>query len=210
MKCLYVFVTLLLSLLFPAAVKAQANMAELHATTHRIKMETMFEWSACSATAIAPHALLTASHCEEAADTVAVDGKEVPVIFVARDGNDHSILLLDGIEFKHVAKVENVIPQQGDTIFYWGNPNGYHDIFRRGYYAGTIDGLPWADGQKHKAMMLSVNEGEGDSGAGVFNEQGKLFTVMSFNRSDITVSKQFAGALPLEFTADQLKLAKEF
>ena len=123
----------------------------------------------CSATAIATKMILSASHCfTHSTTTIRVNDTFVTIKRLIRDDNDHVILVLDGIEFEHVATLNKPLTQ-GENIHYWGNPDGLDMQYRKGYVSGRMNDYTTYD----------VTGYHGDSGAGIFNDRGELIGVIS-------------------------------
>lgn len=122
----------------------------------------------CSGTMIAPRILLTASHCFNGIQPLAtVNDRPVVVVSIRHDGADHALLVLDQ-DFPAWAKV-GPAPQQGDEVYFYGNPSNLRDLLRRGVIAG----------QNEQFIFADITVGHGDSGAGVFNRRGELVAVVS-------------------------------
>lgn len=158
--------------------------------THRIEMEG----SVCSATAVGPKSLLTADHCiPEGLTGLSVDGRKAQVVHVERDGQDHIILKLS-ISFKAWTPI-TVDPPQGARIRWWGNPAGIPDVYGEGTVAGRYGDYILFDG----------NIWKGCSGAGLFDNRGRLVGVVSgmLYRQDYKIN----WALPLKFTKGQIEVA---
>jgi hypothetical protein len=123
----------------------------------------------CSGTMIAPDVLLSAAHCfDDGSTLLVVGGMPVNVLSIQRDGADHAWVTLD-TNFQHYVTVGET-PEQGDEIFIYGNPNAERDLLRRGYVVGT---------SRQGYLYLDARISHGDSGAGVFNENGELVGVIS-------------------------------
>jgi hypothetical protein len=187
-------------------VNVTIKRADTPKSTHKIEQETMFGMGTCSATAIGKHALLTATHCELSTDELDVDGVSVKIVQRLRDGNDHTIYLIEGKTFTDIAAFSPNALQLGDPVFLWGNPRGLVHLYRQGFYAGKQrpPGKPfWPD-----VLMFDLNIGPGDSGGALFNSNGEIVAVVSmmFNPGDIYLATCF----PLKFSAEQLKIAREF
>ena len=195
----------------PAVVKA-------HKASYQIGQETISEKSICSATAIGPHALLTATHCELQSDDLYIrdqDGSPFTVLARIRDGYDHTILLLKGVTFADYVSVDQKSINVTDEIFTIGNPGKWEDIYQRGYVAGLkID----------KSMAAAVGEGSppevlidiqafpGESGAGIFNTEGALVDVLSGDETQTKdgASIALAVAYLLAFKPEDLARAVAF
>src|SRR5690348_5645490 len=133
-KCLTALLAFCL-LALPLRVSATSNpiYAFSHKTTHVIEETTIVGNALCSATAIGPHALLTATHCELGTDEVSVDDKDpVKIIGIVRDGMDHTIYTVD-MTFADYTTVSFRSPEVGEDVYMFGNPKGIEDVFRKGY-----------------------------------------------------------------------------
>jgi hypothetical protein len=228
---------LVLMLLF-SSVGFTANpiIAKAHKTAHQITalpIDGKGGW--CSATAIGPHALLTASHCNAIATKVSVDGKPVEILSIVSDGLDHSIYLLgDGVAFTDYATVKlGNSQEQGDDIFVFGNPGSYSDMLRKGYVAGFDKDKDENDGptlkdivnilkgkqpdtkppqKKHMIVLYDFNGFFGDSGAAIFDDAGNIIAVTSFITANATPPYQmkYMASYELRLTKEQLDQARTF
>jgi hypothetical protein len=153
----------------------------------------------CSGTIIGPHAILSATHCFN--DPASIKINEAPAIVKDRedDGFDHTILVVD-LTFAYWADVSDWGLRQGDTVFYWGNPGGELDWYRRGYVVGKD-----RDEDGKDLAILDVNGFFGDSGAGVFDSSGRVVGVVSLCtfQSGYGVPFKMMGVYPFHFTAQQ-------
>lgn len=237
MKSLIVFCVLFL---LPLTACAAPNMIvqKAHNATHRISNSSMLGGGvgSCSATAIGPHALLTAAHCEVASDSLTVDDKTAHVEGTIGDGLDHVIYLLSDVTFKDIAQLSDDTQQYpGDRVFVFGNPGQFRDMYREGYVSGfespnftnstSIPNIfqflaPVAPKEVVKApahkrpvvTFYDLNGFFGDSGSALFNDEGKIVAVTSFiqhNERDGYENK-FMGSFELRFKKKQLKEAMEF
>lgn len=156
---------------------------KVHAATLFLEMER----GTCSGTAVAAHSVLTAAHCLARDKLVKIDGEPVKVLSVRDDGDDHVLVVVD-LTFNHIARVASQPPRVGDVVFIWGNPMGFEDLLRYGRVSGY----------KEHVTLLELHGWFGDSGAGVFNEQGQLVGVVS----SLAGSPEFhqVGMFPMAFT----------
>lgn len=144
---------------------AEARPTPVKQYTYRIEFES---GALCSATAVAKDVILTATHCVEKSDTsVVIAGRKVSIEAVVEDATDHAWISLD-MEFETWAE-RGPTPNVGDALRIFGNADGYDQIYRTGYAMG------WAGNQ----LLMDMNCGFGDSGAGVFNDSGQLVGVVS-------------------------------
>lgn len=147
----------------------------------------------CSATIVAPKTILSASHCfRSIGKQILIGEQEVTIERIYSDGNDHALVVISGLTFSTPSSFGKA-PVQGDKIHYWGNPFGFDMLLRRGYITGFDD----------RKTLIDVNGYKGDSGAGVFDQDGNLVAVISY----ITIVDSFSlmGAFPFNFTKDQLR-----
>ena len=182
-------------------VKA-AYKANMH-----IHQETITDRATCSATAIGPQALLTATHCELPTDELEIEGLDKPVKIVGRirDGKDHSIYLIEGFTFKDTVAVAQNKIEPTDTVFIWGNPGQLTDMYRVGVFSGVIS--------EEDVLLFQLPIYPGDSGAALFAENGTVVEVVSFSFTQQTKdgrSITFAGVWPLSFSQEDIDKAVKF
>lgn len=178
-----------------------------HKASYQIAQVTVTGTAFCSATAIGPQALLTASHCELPDETVVVRGVgPLDIVARTRDGNDHTILLIKGATFADYVDVALDSLQVTDDVFTIGNPGQWKSIYQRGYVAGVL----------HKdegiVILLDLQAFPGASGSGVFNTDGKLVAVLATNEPQVEGELQIdlAGAYPLQFSQKDIDNARAF
>jgi V8-like Glu-specific endopeptidase len=174
-------------------------------TAHLIEQSTVLSEGHCSATAVGPHALLTASHCEEPTDEIYVDGKKAKVEGILRDGNDHSFLLLSGVAFDKTAELASRKQEVGDEIEIVGNPANHALLYRAGHVSGYEFGFP-------PYFLYDINAFFGDSGAGIFHD-GRIVGVISFLRveqGEGGTKFTLAGGFELSFTDQQIAVARTY
>ncbi len=180
------FATALLDI--PQPVVPPAPIDSLHAATHHIEQSNgELESDSCSATAIGPHALLTAAHCQLGTDEVTVDGKVTHIIGSIYDHHDHVILIVD-LSFEHYLPVKEHTATT-EWVVMWGNPGHSKDVYRTGVYLQDEDGM--------HVYQLPIFPG--DSGAGVITKDGSVIDVVSLGDRSA-----HAACLPLSFTPEQL------
>jgi hypothetical protein len=215
------------------AVPANPVIAKVHKTTHQIRLSGLMGGGGqCSATAIGPHALLTAAHCHAVTDTISVDGKNKDILGIIGDGLDHDIYLLGGDAFAAYATVSSKKQEQGDAVFILGNPAGFSDMYRSGTISGfekndddddmlemLTDFLKKESGKKPEAKRKTprityydLNGFFGDSGSAIFDQDGNISAVMSFvtGGSSQGFSSKYMGSYELRFSPERLKEAREF
>lgn len=194
----------------PAIIKA-------HKASYQIGQATIAEGSRCSATAIGPHALLTATHCELPTDDLYIRGEDGPFTVIARirDGQDHSILLLKGVTFADYVEVDQKSLQVTDDVFTIGNPGDWQDIYQKGYVAGLkVDrsmAAAMGEGEPDK-ILIDIQAFPGESGAGIFNTSGILVAVLSGDQMQTRegVSMDLGFVYFLNFKPEDIARAKAF
>lgn len=156
----------------PAVTKARK-------TVHTIT----FEAGKCSATAVAPHMILTATHCTHPAEALTVDGKDYIIVLIFSDSNDHSLVLIANgdVGFTDIAGIATpqAQPEPGDAVFMWGAENSSGIMFRAGYVAG-----PRTDGKRH-GTLYQLDSFFGDSGAAIFNSDGQIIGLLYGIEDDV-------------------------
>lgn len=161
--------------------------------------------SGCSATAVGPQTLLTASHCiRDGALFLGVEGLPVAILSVERDLTDHALVKVSWV-FPVYAEISLTPPVQGDRVRMWGNPGVLEDQYREGYIAGycpTTTCFP-LDIPVDDIVMVAIPGWKGDSGAALFNPAGQIVGVIS---TVTMVGPGYIpmGAAPFTFTPEQL------
>ena len=185
-----------------AAVPALDNARE---SQYQIRQSVITARSQCSATAIGPHALLTASHCELPTDELEIRYLGVATIVARiRDGRDHTIYLLKDAEFKTWAPVDLAVPTQGEDVYFFGNPADLQLIYRKGYLSGQMS-------YNDTTIMLYVmSDWNGDSGAAIYSvTTNRILGVVSCI-IPISETLKFTGAFSFAFTKAQIEQAQKF
>jgi len=169
---------------------------ELKDATVRIELIGL---GTCSGTVIGPHAILSATHCFNDPATIKINEAVSEIKDREDDGFDHTILIVD-LTFTYWANVSDFGLHQGDDVFYYGNPGGELDWYRRGYVVGTD-----RDEDGRQVWVLDSNGFFGDSGSGVFDQRGNIVGVVSLCvfQSAYGVPFKMMGVFPFHFTAQQ-------
>lgn len=212
-----IFASVVLALLLGSPAAKTVNLQNIHNATHHTAQTTVSGTALCSATAVGPHALLTASHCEEPTDKLSIQGEkddaDITIVDRIRDGQDHTIYLLSGVTFKDFVVVDTQHKlQQGEDVFFFGNPGAFYDLFRKGYYSGIVQNdNPFSNAPAH--LMFDLNDWHGDSGSGIFDSNGDIVAVlsgMSTQTSEDGSRIQFSFAYDLAFKQVDLNKARLF
>lgn len=125
-----------------------------------------------------------------------VSGKAVVVVTRMDDKCDHTLIVTTH-HFARYAHIHQNAADQGDKIFYFGQPAGENQILREGYIAGQ------SHYRQYKHIVLIGTSGwHGDSGAGVFNLSGQLVGVISLIHGNPIWNMM--AMIPMHFTHKQL------
>jgi hypothetical protein len=207
-----IFYILLLSLAALPAQHLVLAKTQQRLATHAIVMNKGF----CTSSAIGPHALLTASHCDSSAGSIKVDESfSINILGRITDNKDHIIYLVDGPPFKvtmgeFYSPSTYDMPREGEGVFFYGDGGGmFPPQLRKGYRMDHLEfgkdttppGMPSGD-----LFLFDMVAITGDSGSAVYSEKtGRLIAVVTFGLFD-----HFAGSYALQFTQEQIDLAKNF
>lgn len=192
-----------------------------HRAMHWIVTENRSDAAGCTATAIGPHALLTAQHCDLPSDgspvIFLVDPIKEPDYLIDRtnywitgkvfDGSDHMILLVSGPAFADIVPYDVAPPRQGEMVAWFGNPLGIRDQFREGYVSGATDApVPFQSKDKPQSMWrVAAGSLPGDSGSLVFDEKTQqIVGIVTYSINDGT----FMGMFVPHFSASQILSAQ--
>jgi hypothetical protein len=203
---------LALSMAISPSLACANNMPKpVMTTTHRIEMTIVTSTGdgpvkrrdICSSTAIGPHALLTATHCDLGASTVNVDGTEAAIMARLTDDSDHTIYMLN-ITFGDYAKFGKAV-KVGDEVWLRGNPDGMNQLVRYGHFSGPIVIDDEKTSRKVGVLLFDINGWQGDSGSAIFDKHGKIVAVTSVGFTDGAFA--LLGTYALRFTPAQMKQA---
>lgn len=162
----------------------------------------------CSAVAVAPHALLTASHCEAPTNRLTIDGiSGYHIDSVIRDEYDHSIYLIKDASFDDYTPLVTRAPSESTPVFVWGNPEMVMFVLYKGHKLRSVSMLGTV------VTVFNFAGKVGDSGSGVFTEDGDLVGVVSRLEDYIDSNgKEQKGlaTLPIKFTDAELQKAANF
>ena len=177
--------------------------------------------SGCTAYAISKHVLLTAQHCDLPDAKVLIDSfddphtdhsmsKAVTIAEKIYDGRDHMLLVVPSVTFKDTIKYEPKkfrLPIQGEQVYFWGDPDWFHNMYREGYLMG-ITFLDDNDTLAPKDAILYVfdlNGNHGDSGSAIFSaKDGRIVGIVTYGLQD----GKYIGSYVLSFTQEQVKEAE--
>src|SRR5687768_8446251 len=161
MKLLALLLTLCMGACSCASIPSHTD---LRATALRLEFAG---GGVCSGTAISNDTLMTAQHCLSGT-LQKVNGVAVTVVGIGKDKKDLATVKVAGTKFKTWAKVGPAL-KQGDRLRWFGNPALLPDIYREGYVVNVT-----ANG-----VLIDAQAYGGDSGAGVFDSQGRVVGVIT-------------------------------
>ena len=174
------------------AVSCASAMNGIQGTSLRLEFDN---GGICSGTAVAANVVLSADHCwDDHARLLFINGKSANALDIERDGNDH-VLVRVNYRFTSWARM-GPEPKQSDRVRWIGNPARLSSQYREGYVTGFSEGM----------TLVSADVFGGDSGAGVFDERGRVVGVVSAMQRWQTHSGhqlQLMVMFPLEFTDKQ-------
>lgn len=168
----------------------------------------------CTATAIGPHAILTATHCNEGDvdSLIRVDLSRTyyHILAADNDGRDHVLYLLDGPAFTYLAEYDTAKarhPAVGDVVNYYGSGKGIYPLTETtGIAARTLD--PSDVDEDLRLNLYAGHAIPGESGSAIYDKNGVIVGVLSYG---ITINKkEYFGAFELGFTAQEVRFAQNF
>lgn len=191
------FCALLLTLLMAGCSGGCASVPDYaSAKTAAVRLE-MQNGGTCSGSAVGTYTVLTATHCIGAhAGDITVQGVKAAYVIVADDGNDHVLIRVTARQAR-IAKL-GPKPEQGAVVFVHGNPSSYPDLLRIGHVAG------WFEGD----MLIDCNNWYGDSGAAVFDAEGRILGTVNSMFPWPNQGWRLTRINAMRFTAEQLELIK--
>lgn len=170
-----------------------ASVSDIRAVTFQYKLDD----GGCSGTAVGPHTILTAAHCFTGNEqSITINGRPARIVDSATDGSDHLLLRVD-VAFDRWAKI-GPAPEVGDVVCVNGNPGEFTNLYRCGMVSGEAKG----------ATLYDLAGYFGDSGAGIFDSEGRLVSTVSALSSQHRLFDeggmiQFMVSYPMEFTEEQ-------
>jgi hypothetical protein len=148
---------------------------------HRIKINN----SECTATAVGPHALLTAVHCNEDSKVdLIIDMSMTKFHILAKtlDGRDHVIYIIDGPELHNIIKLApGTHPARPfEHVYIYGCGDGiFPPIRKEGVKTYVVQDLSEID-QSEGVNFYTIPVIPGDSGSAIYGEDGRVVSVMTY------------------------------
>ena len=183
------------------------------ATAAPVTAQLVVGGATCSGTVLAQSTILSAAHCFRDEDPLAelfggaparplptemlVDGYRVYIETIVFDDADHALVKVI-FRFKEHATLAHQRPPVGARVHYWGNAAKLSNTYREGYVTSYV----------HGEMQMDVNGFFGDSGAGLFDDDGDVVGVLSYlsYRKHEGLGFKLMGDYPLEFTPLQYSM----
>lgn len=167
----------------------------------------------CSSTAIGPHTILTAAHCNPGKDDDHFN--EVKLDYAVRnyhilaeldDGQDHTMLLLDGPAFKEFFPTLKpaVVPKPGDEVVLYGDGQGqYPPLPKYGVIDGAMTDADVSDvDQGDGVMYYTIHAVHGDSGSAIYDlKDGRIIGLLTYG-----IGREEAASFALAFPPDAEQL----
>jgi len=171
----------------------------------------------CTGTAIGPHAILTAHHCNKDGDvdTIKLDNafqEEMHIEKVLTDGRDHDIYLLDGPAFTNIAFYKSRPTKVGEKVYLYGDGGGNYPPRRlEGNEVTLFTDYSDVDARNHQ-IMFTMKPIPGDSGSAVWSEDGNIVAVTTYLWLSAPSGGTVLGAVDFEpgFTEDQITEEETF
>lgn len=198
----------------------QATITPERRATHMI---TYYEDSAsgnsvrsglCTGTAVGPHALLTALHCDEGqSDTVSLDlaVRKYKIIGHIYDGQDHIIYHLDGPAFTQFVTIKEREAVLGEAVTSYGDGEGEYP--QHSYYGKVVVDENGGDTSEIDiaagAHVFTLPAVPGDSGSAVYGKDGDIVALVTYGDKNEQTDKSQAVGFALAFTPQELEEIKE-
>ena len=188
------------------------NNSPQRAATHEMRLYSLNvkgqpdEDGSCTATAIGPHALLTASHCNEFGEDKFIQldysSRYFHILAIATDNRDHDIYILDGPAFTHYVTVHAREARIGESVTSYGT--GGNDFPPHAYYGKVVMDFNGGDTSDvdiaERTHAFSFRAIPGDSGSAVYATDGSIVGLVTWGNGDASEGPEAVG-MALNFPA---------
>lgn len=202
--------------LFPFHANHTATPQEL--SSHQVVFYYGDSHALCTATAIAPHALLTAGHCIEDAEdvddiTFAVDHVRTRyvVLGILVDHRDHIIILTNGPAFTRIAPYLIRAPKMGEETYIYGFGAGVYPAVKKvGKVINEYD--PSEVDARAGIFFTNTQCIPGDSGSAVYGLDGDILGLLTYQVGGDHENEGLieTAGFQLGFTPEQISKALTF
>jgi hypothetical protein len=140
----------------------------------------------CTATAVGPHALLTATHCDEddKVKKIKLDlaVQEFNILAKTTDGRDHVIYIIDGPAFKNFILLqpgEHTARPAEHVHIYGGGGGAYPLPYKEGIQTHAVQDTSEVD-HAEGLNFYTIPAIPGDSGSAIFGSDGRIIAVTTY------------------------------
>lgn len=165
----------------------------------------------CTGTAIGPHAILSAAHCNKG-QGIQLDSVQhtYNITKVLKDGRDHVIFLVDGPALYSIEPYEARYPVIGEPVDVYGDGGRqYPAVHKTGIVLDEYD--PSEVDAAAGFFYCSVHSIPGDSGSAVYGKDGKIIGIVTYGiEEDAFFSRTHMGGFALNFTPEQIAEAQTY
>jgi hypothetical protein len=163
----------------------------------------------CTATAIGPHVLMTAAHCDpdEKFSVLRVDlsTRDYVILNYASDGRDHILLAIDGPAFTNIAPYNVRKARMGEHVYVWGDGEGqFPSRVLSGRVVNQFD--PSDVDAAASLFYISNATVHGDSGSVIYGDDGYMLGLVTYGED----GEARASGFGLDFTPNDIKYAQTF
>jgi|SRR5271154_2353456 len=183
-------------------------------TSHMITMlnEDGMRLGVCTATAVGPHAFMTAEHCNSDGDakyvTFDLALEKHRIYAVTFDNRDHMIALVGGAAFRNYLPIVQGTPRLGETVTIYGDGRMEYPPVPK--YGKTFDCGDFSDIDNDAGeTCYSTQVIPGDSGSAVYNTKGEIIGLVTYQTTEDDGTICGRG-FTLHFKPEVLKQAVEF
>src|SRR5208337_1305969 len=180
------------------------------------------EGNECTASAIGPHAILTAEHCDDRYTGISHELR-IDLLFThyhilagVVDNRDHVILFLDGPAFKHYIPEEDLVdvkpPRPNEKVFLYGYGG---DSYPGRRLVGKLDLNAQENdtsdvNQSSQLFWYTFRVIPGDSGSAIFGSDGRVVGIISYEIVNDEKQQQGSAGFGLGFRKEMIEKVQSF